>query len=251
MMLWLILALMMAAALVAVVWPLARGRGMTPRAATSRSIATSSRRSSATAPMRASTPADAEAARVEVSRRLIAAANAANARPATPVTAPTSSPPQRPSSFADPAARRALYLRLVHRTLPGQPLAARIQGGRNRGSNRSPVDRARRSASRAESGRRPRLGGHRAGLYAARTLRRCGARRNAILDCSARRPRREADLGEALIAAANGVVTDGGKGRVRTRRDARRRRIARRSSISALRPSRTATPPRRRGSGAR
>ncbi len=98
MMLWFVLALMTAAAIFAVLWPLgARARRCAP-AAMSRSIATSSTRSSATAPAGLIGEREAEAARVEVSRRLLAAADA---------VAPAPSPDARDAGAgARPRSRR-------------------------------------------------------------------------------------------------------------------------------------------------
>src|SRR5262249_27799953 len=82
MMLWLILALMTAGALGAVVWPLVRARGMTAAGsdlAVYRDQLEEIERDRTDARIDA---VEAEAARVEVSRRLLAAANAENARPA-------------------------------------------------------------------------------------------------------------------------------------------------------------------------
>src|SRR5450755_2136194 len=116
MMLWLILALMTAAALGAVVWPLVRARGMTAagsdivvyrdqleeieRDRTDRRIGAD----------------EADAARVEVSRRLLAAASAASAIPAA-------------AGLLVPLLAVAFYGVRGSPDRPGQPLAARTKGG--------------------------------------------------------------------------------------------------------------------------
>jgi len=137
MMLWLILALMTAGALGAVVWPLVRGQGMTAAGSdlvVYRDQLEEIERDRTDARIDA---VEAEAARVEVSRRLLAAANAANARPAE-----TGSTRWRRTAAAAatvimiPMLAVALYGVLGSPDLPGQPLAARLKGGdENLGSN--------------------------------------------------------------------------------------------------------------------
>ena len=115
MMLWLILALMKAGALGAVVWPLVRGQGMTAAGSdlvVYRDQLEEIERDRTDARIDA---VEAEAARVEVSRRLLAAANAANARPAE-----TGSTRWRRTAAAAatvimiPMLAVALYLSLIH-----------------------------------------------------------------------------------------------------------------------------------------
>ncbi len=132
---------------------------------------------------------EAEAARIEVSRRLLAAADA------VPPAAPRAARPGAGGRRRSPrwsccrSARPGLYLML------GSPQSA---GPAARGAARraagAALDRGTgrpgRGASGAKSGGRPRLGGARAGLYAARALRRC--REGAPQCAAASRPNRRA-----------------------------------------------------------
>ena len=164
--LWFVLALMTAAAIFAVLWPLSRGdRALRSGSdvAVYRDQLDEIRRDQAAGLIGES---EAAAAQVEVSRRLLAAADAeAAAVPAAPATATVR---RRAVAVAAlvllPVGAVALYLALGSPSLPGQPLASRASGG-------AAVDRADggagRGASREESERRPRLGSGRADLSAA------------------------------------------------------------------------------------
>src|SRR6187431_3125113 len=124
--LWLIFAVMTAAAIFAVLWPLGRARRIEPRA---NDVAVYRDQLDEVARDRAAGligEAEAEAARVEVSRRLIAAADSAQ-----PKAAPGGGETFRRRAAAVlvlvalPAIAAALYLTLGSPKLPGQPLASR------------------------------------------------------------------------------------------------------------------------------
>jgi len=214
MMLWLTLVLMTAAALGAVVWPLVRARGMTAagsdlvvyrdqleeieRDRTDRRIGSD----------------EADAARVEVSRRLLAAASAETAPPAE-----TGRGSRR--RFAAVAATvvmvpllaAALYSLLGSPDLPGQPLASRAKGGEENLES-SPIAQllARVEAHLEENPDDGRGWEVVAPVYM--KLERyddaAKARRQAITLLGATAVR-EVDLGEAITAAANGVVSEEAK----------------------------------------
>jgi cytochrome c-type biogenesis protein CcmH len=211
MMLWLILALMTAGALGAVVWPLVRGQGMTAAGSdvvVYRDQLEDIERDCTDARIDA---VEAEAARVEVSRRLLAAANAANARPAES----GNSGRRRTAAAAAvlimiPMLAVALYAVLGSPDLPGQPLAARIQGGEeNPGGNSIAQLIARIEAHLEENPDDGRGWEIVAPVYMKleRYEDAAKARRKAISLLGATSTR-EVDLGEALTAAANGVISE-------------------------------------------
>jgi cytochrome c-type biogenesis protein CcmH len=197
MMLWLILALMTAGALGAVVWPLVRGQGMTAAGSdlvVYRDQLEEIERDRTDARIDA---VEAEAARVEVSRRLLAAANAANARPAETL-------------IMIPMLAVALYAVLGSPDLPGQPLAARLKGDdENLGSNSIAQLIARIEAHLEENPDDGRGWEIVAPVYMKleRYEDAAKARRKAISLLGATSTR-EVDLGEALTAAANGVISE-------------------------------------------
>jgi cytochrome c-type biogenesis protein CcmH len=211
MMLWLILALMTAGALGAVVWPLVRGQGMTAAGSdvvVYRDQLEEIERDRTDARIDA---VEAEAARVEVSRRLLAAANAANTRPAE-----TGNSGRRRTAAAAavvimiPMLAVALYAVLGSPDLPGQPLAARIQGGEeNAGGNSIAQLIARIEAHLEENPDDGRGWEIVAPVYMKleRYEDAAKARRKAISLLGATSTR-EVDLGEALTAAANGVISE-------------------------------------------
>ncbi|HET7849065.1 MAG TPA: c-type cytochrome biogenesis protein CcmI, partial [Pseudolabrys sp.] len=125
--LWFVFALMTAAAIFAVLWPL--GRQATARSGND--LAVYRDQLDEIARDRAAGligEAEAEAARVEVSRRLIAAADAQEAKPETP-----SSPLWRRRATAVaglvllPVGATAIYMLLGSPQLPGAPLAPRLK----------------------------------------------------------------------------------------------------------------------------
>jgi cytochrome c-type biogenesis protein CcmH len=146
-----------------------------------------------------------------VSRRLLAAANAANARPAE-----TGSTRWRRTAAAAatvimiPMLAVALYGVLGSPDLPGQPLAARLKGGdENLGSNSIAQLIARIEAHLEENPDDGRGWEIVAPVYMKldRYEDAAKARRRAISLLGATSTR-EVDLGEALTAAANGVISE-------------------------------------------
>jgi cytochrome c-type biogenesis protein CcmH len=214
MMLWLILALMTAGALGAVVWPLVRARGMTAAGSdlvVYRDQLEEIERDRTDARIGAD---EAEAARVEVSRRLLAAANAEN-------TGPANAGRDARRRFAAAAAAVimipllavAMYGGLGSPELPGQPLAARKQGGQeNLESNPIAQLLARVEAHLEENPNDGRGWEVVAPVYMKldRYEDAAKARLKAISLLGATAIR-EVDLGEALTAAANGVISEEAK----------------------------------------
>jgi cytochrome c-type biogenesis protein CcmH len=211
MMLWSILALMTAAALGAVVWPLVRARGMSAAGSdlvVYRDQLEEIERDRTDARIGA---VEAEAARVEVSRRLLAAANAENATPAE-----TGSGGRRRIAAAAaavvmvPMLAVALYGVLGSPDLPGQPLAARTKGGEENLEG-NPIAQliARVEAHLEENPDDGRGWEIVAPVYMKleRYEDAAKARRRAISLLGATAIR-EVDLGEALTAAANGVISE-------------------------------------------
>jgi cytochrome c-type biogenesis protein CcmH len=207
--LWLALARMTAAAIFAVLWPLAR------RADTLRSgsdIAVYRDQLDEIDRDRAAgliADKEAKAAQVEVSRRLIAAADAQAAAPMSP---PAASATGRRRAVAVvalamlPLGAAGFYLALGSPFLPDQPLAPRLAAARG---NQSPDRLIAQVETHLE--RNPDDG--RGWEVIAPIYLRLGrfedavkARRNA-LRLNGETAEREAALGEALVFAANGVVT--------------------------------------------
>ena len=213
MMLWLILALMTAAALATAVWPLVRA-GRT--AATGSDLVVyrdqleeierdrTDRRIGAD---------EAEAARVEVSRRLLAAANAESTLPAETGHGGR----RRMAAVAAavvtiPLIAFALYGVLGSPDLPWQPLASRTPGGEDPESNPIAQLLARVEARLAENPDDGRGWEVVAPVYMKleRYEEAAKARSHAI-SLLGPTATREVDLGEALTAAANGVVSEEAK----------------------------------------
>ena len=214
MMLWLILALMTAGALGAVVWPLVRARGMTAAGSdlvVYRDQLEEIERDRTDARIGAD---EAEAARVEVSRRLLAAANAETARPAEDGRgARRRFAVVAAAAIMIPLLGVAMYGLLGSPELPWQPLVARTQGGpENLDSNPIAQLLARVEAHLEENPNDGRGWEVVAPVYM--KLERyddaAKARRQAITLLGATAVR-EVDLGEALTAAANGVVSEEAK----------------------------------------
>src|SRR5207302_8656692 len=128
--LWFVLALMTAAAVFVVLWPLGRNRGAR---ASGSDIAVYQDQIKEIARDRAAgliAGAEAEAARIEVSRRLLAAADAMDAMPGE---ASPGGPLRRRlvavvALVILPAATASLYVALGSPSVPDAPLAARTQG---------------------------------------------------------------------------------------------------------------------------
>jgi len=208
MILWLVFALMTAAAIAAVVWPLT-GRSI---ARGGSDIAVYRDQLEEIGRDRASGligEAEAEAAKVEVSRRLLAAADAAAAEKAAQEG--SSVWRRRGTAIAGlallPVGAVAIYLALGSPDMPGAPLGARLvaQNDNDRSIEALVAKVELHVAGNPNDGR--------AWEVLAPVYMRIGrypdavtAWRNAIrLNGSS--ASREADLGEALVAAANGVVT--------------------------------------------
>jgi cytochrome c-type biogenesis protein CcmH len=205
--LWLVFALMTAAAIFAVLWPLSR---RTPLRRGS-DIAVYRDQLEEVSRDRAAGlvgEAEAEAARVEVSRRLIAAADTA----ADEVSAPESSSRWRRRVTAVaalvllPTGAVLLYLALGSPQLPGEPLAMRLRAPNgNRPIESLIVQVENHVEQNPDDGRGwevlapvyMRLGRFDDAVRAWRNVIRLNGS-NAT---------READFGEAQVAAANGVVT--------------------------------------------
>jgi len=206
-------ALMTAAAIFAVLWPLGRS------AAAVRSgsdVAVYRDQLDEVARDRAAGligEAEAEAARVEVSRRLIAAADTADAQ--------TQSPPRPGETFRRraaavvvlvglPALAAALYLALGSPQLPGQAIA-------NRAATPSENNTLDALVARVEAHLEKNPEDGRGWEVIAPVYMRFGRYEDAVkalrnaLRFNGASADREADLGEALMAAANGVVTDEAK----------------------------------------
>jgi cytochrome c-type biogenesis protein CcmH len=210
--LWIVFAVMTAAALLAVLWPLARKPGA--RGAGSDRLVYQDQLKEIDRDRAVGLIGDAEAesARIEISRRLLAAVDAESAIP------------QQSSSGANARRRRAaglailivplvalaLYLKLGSPDIPGQSALAR--------ANESGEDRSVASlVSQVENhlARNPNDGTGweviapvylRLGRFTEAVM----AHKKAIA-LNGDSPARESDLGEALVAAADGVVTDEAK----------------------------------------
>jgi cytochrome c-type biogenesis protein CcmH len=210
--LWFVLALMTAAAVFAVLWPL--GRGAARRSGSD--VAVYRDQIDEIARDRAAGligEAEAEAARVEVSRRLLAAADAADTRSGAGPR-PGASLRRRVAAVAAligvPVIAAAFYLALGSPQLPGQPLAARVKAPLQDQPLESLVAQVE-----AHLARNPEDG--RGWEVIAPVYLRLGrfddavkAWRNA-LRLNGATGDREADLAEALAAAANGIVTQEAK----------------------------------------
>jgi cytochrome c-type biogenesis protein CcmH len=204
--LWLVLTLMTAAAILVVLWPLSRSR---VAHASGTDLSVYKDQIAEIARDRAAGligDAEAQAARIEISRRLLAAADRASVDP-TGVSLPWR---RRVVAIAAllalPFGAGGLYLVLGSPDLPDQPLAARLD---------SPVEQRSIEALVSQVEHRLELNPQdgRGWELIAPVYLRLGrfddavkARTNAVrlLGDSADR---EADLGEALAAAANGIVT--------------------------------------------
>ena len=205
--LWLVFALMTVAAMFAVLWPLSRRGGERggSEAEVYRDQLDEIARDRAAGLIGET---EAEAARVEVSRRLIAAADAAEAEKASGDSSPIWR--QRATAIAGllllPIGATALYLTLGSPQLPGEPLAARLQAVQQDGSITILVSKVEAYLERSPNDGR-------AWEVLAPVYMRLGrfddaatAWRNAI-SLNGSSASREADLGEALVAAGNGIVT--------------------------------------------
>ncbi|HET7911492.1 MAG TPA: c-type cytochrome biogenesis protein CcmI [Pseudolabrys sp.] len=205
--LWFVFALMTAAAIFAVLWPL--GQVANPQTgndlAVYRDQLDEIERDQAAGLIGA---AEAEAARTEVSRRLLAAADAAELAHALPAGSPLW---RRRAVTAGaivllPSIAAAFYLALGSPQLPGQPLAERARQAHQGRSIASLVSQAEAHLERNPDDIR----GYEvlAPIYLrmGRFADAVSARRK-LLTLGGDNAGRQSDLGEALVAAANGVVT--------------------------------------------
>jgi cytochrome c-type biogenesis protein CcmH len=209
--LWFLFALMTAAAIFAVLWPLGRA-GMARRSGSD--IEVYRDQIEEIARDRAAGrigEAEAEAARVEVSRRMIAAADAAEARGA-PVSGTTFRRRAIALSvlIAFPAIAAVLYLTLGSPQLPGEPLASRTVPPPQQNTLEDLVAQVESHLEKnPEDGRGWEVVGP-VYMRFGRFDDAVKARRNS-LRLNGPNAEREADLGESLMAAANGIVTDDAK----------------------------------------
>jgi cytochrome c-type biogenesis protein CcmH len=212
MMLWIIFAVMTAAAIFAVLWPLARKpramQGGSDRLVYQDQLAEIERDRAAGQ----IGEVEADAARVEASRRLLAAADAEAAASAVTVSQPLWHRRVAVMTAVTivPAIALGLYLALGSPNVPAQPAFSRVTtpvGGQPLASLVSQVE--------AHLAGNPNDG---AGWEViAPVYLRLGRFDDAVqawrksIALNGDTPLREADLGEALVAAANGVVTDEAK----------------------------------------
>ena len=214
MILWIIFALMTAAAILAVLWPLGRkastGRGGNDLAVYQDQLEEIGRDRSAGLIGQA----EAEAARVEVSRRLLAAADMQEAA-AQPATSAAQSLWRRRAAAIAALVVLALlplcfYLVLGSPNVPGQPAFARVKAVPGDQSIDALVGQVESHLAKSPND------GNGWEVIAPVYLRlgrfddAVMARRKA-LTLNGETATRDADLGEALVAAANGVVTDEAK----------------------------------------
>jgi cytochrome c-type biogenesis protein CcmH len=204
--LWFAFALMTAAAIFAVLWPLGR-RGATPGGS---DLAVYRDQLDEIARDRAAGligEAEAEAAKVEVSRRLIAAADAAEAQ-----TTESPSPlwRRRLTALAGlvlvPIGVTALYMALGSPQMPGQPLAGRLQAVHQDRSIQSLIAQVEKHLERNPNDARGYEVVAPVYLRMGRFADAVNARRK-LLQLAGETAERQADLGEALAAAGKGIVT--------------------------------------------
>jgi cytochrome c-type biogenesis protein CcmH len=214
MVLWILFAVMTAAAVTAVLWPFGRKpthlQGGNDKLVYQDQLAEIDRDHSAGL----IGDAEADSARVEISRRLLAAADADAATAAKPPASPQSVWRQRVAVVVAvvvvPAVALGLYLKLGSPNVPGQPAFARSNGQVGNQSVASLIGQVEEHLAR-----NPNDG---AGweviapvyLRLGRFDDAVAARRKAIA-LNGDSPARESALGEALVAAADGVVTDEAK----------------------------------------
>jgi cytochrome c-type biogenesis protein CcmH len=206
--LWLLFALMTALAIFAVLWPLARGKAV-PRSGSDLAVYRDQleeiQRDRAAGQIG---DVEAEAAKVEVSRRLIGAADAQAATP-DPLSAATVTWHRRLVAVIAlvvlPLGVGGLYLKVGSPELPGQPLLARAADVPNQSIDRLVHQVEVHLEANPEDAR--------GWEVIAPVYLRLGrfddavtARRN-LLRLAGETAERQADLGEALVGTANGIVT--------------------------------------------
>jgi cytochrome c-type biogenesis protein CcmH len=205
--LWLVFALMTAAAIFAVLWPLARRSGERGGS----DVAVYRDQLDEIARDRAAGligEAEAEAARIEVSRRLIAAAGVAEAE--KPLRAGSPLWRRRLTAVAGlvlvPIGASALYLMLGSPQLPGEPLQARMRAIHSDRSISSLVAQVETHLAKNPDDARGYAVLAPVYLQLGRFSDAVKARRK-VIELSGESAERQADLGEALTAEANGIVT--------------------------------------------
>ena len=205
--LWFVFALMTAAAIFAVLWPLGR-RGTSPGGS---DLAVYRDQLDEIARDRAAGligEAEAEAAKVEVSRRLIAAADAAAADKAAIGQSPVWR--RRLTALAGlvllPIGAAVLYMALGSPRMPGAPLAARMQAAQQDRSIQSLMAQVESHLERNPNDARGYEVVAPVYLRMGRFADAVNARRK-LLALAGETAERQADLGEALTAVGNGIVT--------------------------------------------
>jgi cytochrome c-type biogenesis protein CcmH len=206
--LWFLFALMTAMAMFAVLWPLALSKG-TPRSGSDLAVY----RDQLEEIQRDRTAGrigdvEAEAAKVEVSRRLIGAADAQAATPG-PLSDSTTTRHRRLVAVialvALPLAAGGLYLKVGSPDLPGQPLLARAADVQNQSIDHLVVQVEAHLEANPEDARGWEVIAP-VYLRLGRFADAVKARRN-LLRLAGETAERQADLGEALVGTANGIVT--------------------------------------------
>jgi len=207
MLLWLIFALMTAAAIFAVLWPLGRAAEMqegTELAVYRDQLGEIERDRSCGL----IGDAEAAAARAEVSRRLIVAADAAEFAHSSPVASPLWR--RRATAIVAvvllPIVAVTLYITLGSPQLPGQPREARLRAIHQDRSIASLVSQVEAHLERNPDDARGYEVIAPVYLRLGRFADAVAARRK-LLALSGENAARQSDLGEALVAAANGIVT--------------------------------------------
>lgn len=209
--LWFSFALMTAAAVFAVLWPLGRrgsGSGGSDLAVYRDQLDEIARDRA----QGRIGEAEAEAAKIEVSRRLIAAADAAQTRTSDSGKSPLWR--RRATALAGlvllPIGATALYVAIGSPQMPGEPLAARLRAVHQDGSVQSLVSQVEAHLERNPNDPRGYEVVAPVYLRLGRFDDAVRARRK-ILQLSGENADRQADLGEALSAASNGIITDEAK----------------------------------------
>jgi cytochrome c-type biogenesis protein CcmH len=207
MLLWFLMALMTGAAIFAVLWPLGHAADVQAGSdlAVYRDQLDEIARDRAAGLIGES---EAQAARNEVSRRLIAAADAAEFSSSLPIG--SSLWRRRAAAVAAvvllPTVALALYLTVGSPQLPSQPLEARLPAAHQNTSITSLVSQVEAHLERNPNDARGYEVLAPVYLRLGRFDDAVSARRK-LLALSGESAERRSDLGEALVAAANGVVT--------------------------------------------
>lgn len=210
MILWIILALMTGAAVLAVLWPLSRGGRVAGRAAGDRAVYRDQLQEiERDRALGLIGEPEAEAARIEVSRRLIAAAEADAAEPVAELGAGAVGRRKLAAVavlLVVPAVGLGVYGRLGSPDLPDAPLEARLDGSLETASLDALVARVESHlAADPKDGRGWEVLAPiylRAGRL--QDAKQAYGRALALLGST---PAREADFGEAAVALAGRVVT--------------------------------------------